>query len=383
MKIYYWSPFISYVATTSSVVNSLIAIKKFSKKNIDCKVIDVFNEWNDYKNILQKNNINILNLNKYLNIKYLPKKGFIQSRFTYLITYFFSFLKLHFLIKKEKPEYLVIHLITSIPLSLLIFFRYETKFILRISGLPKMNFLRRIFWKSLNNKLNQIICPTEMTKKFLIKEKIFSEKKLIVVRDPIINLSIINKLKNAKKSDLNTKSEHVVSIGRLTYQKNFEFLIKNFLYISQAHPNLKLIILGEGERKNSLKKLIKYHELEKKIILCGNVKNIYPYLSTAKFIVLTSRWEDPGFVIIESMFMKKIILSSDCKNGPIEIINDGINGFLFKNLDKTDFINKFNLVHKLINEDKKVANKIKLGALKTTKMYTLFSHYKNIVKIFK
>ena len=64
MKIYYWSPFISYVATTSSVVNSLIAIKKFSKKNIDCKVIDVFNEWNDYKNILQKNNINILNLNK-------------------------------------------------------------------------------------------------------------------------------------------------------------------------------------------------------------------------------------------------------------------------------------------------------------------------------
>ena len=112
-------------------------------------------------------------------------------------------------------------------------------------------------------------------------------------------------------------------------------------------------------------------------------KNIYPYLSTAKFIVLTSRWEDPGFVIIESMFMKKIILSSDCKNGPIEIINDGINGFLFKNLDKADFINKFNLVHKLINEDKKVANKIKLGALKTTKMYTLFSHYKNIVKIFK
>jgi glycosyltransferase involved in cell wall biosynthesis len=383
MKIYYWSPFISYVATTSSVVNSLIAIKKFSKKNIDCKVIDVFNEWNDYKNILQKNNINILNLNKYLNIKYLPKKGFIQSRFTYLITYFFSFLKLHFLIKKEKPEYLVMHLITSIPLSLLIFFRYETKFILRISGLPKMNFLRRIFWKSLNNKLNQIICPTEMTKKFLIKEKIFSEKKLIVVRDPIINLSIINKLKNVKNSDLNTKGEHVVSIGRLTYQKNFEFLIKNFLYISQAHPNLKLIILGEGERKNSLKKLIKYHELEKKIILCGNVKNIYPYLSTAKFIVLTSRWEDPGFVIIESMFMKKIILSSDCKNGPIEIINDGINGFLFKNLDKADFINKFNLVHKLINEDKKVANKIKLGALKTTKMYTLFSHYKNIVKIFK
>jgi len=383
MKIYYWSPFISYVATTSSVINSLISIKFFSKKKIECTVINVFNEWNNYKNILKKNDVNVVNLNRYLNIKHLPTKGFVKSRFTYILTYIYSFFKLHSLLNKKKPNYLVIHLITSIPLSLLIFFTYDTKFILRISGLPKMNFLRKFFWRSINSKLDKIICPTEMTKEFLIKKKIFSKEKLIVVRDPVINLSLINSFKNYKKNNIDIKNEYIISIGRLTYQKNFEFLIENFSKISKTYKNLKLIILGEGEKKNSLKKLIKYYELKNKVILKGNVKNIYPYLNKAKFFVLTSRWEDPGFVIIESMFMKKIVLSSDCKNGPIEIIKHGVNGFLFKNLDKNDFLDKFHHTYKMINKNKKTINHIKQKAAETTKMFTLLNHYKNIIKIFK
>ena len=119
------------------------------------------------------------------------------------------------------------------------------------------------------------------------------------------------------------------------------------------------------------------------MILKGNVKNIYPYLNKAKFFVLTSRWEDPGFVIIESMFMKKIVLSSDCKNGPIEIIKHGVNGFLFKNLDENDFLDKFHHTYKMINKNKKTINHIKQKAAETTKMFTLLNHYKNIIKIFK
>ena len=131
------------------------------------------------------------------------------------------------------------------------------------------------------------------------------------------------------------------------------------------------------------KKMIRYYELNNKVILKGNVENIYPYLNKAKFFVLTSRWEDPGFVIIESMFMKKIVLSSDCKNGPIEIINHGVNGFLFKNYDKNAFLKKFHQIYKMINKNKKTINNIKHKAVETTKMFTLFNHYKNIIKLFK
>ena len=48
-------------------------------------------------------------------------------------------------LKKNKPDYIIIHLITSLPLILLLFFNFETKFILRISGYPRMNFFQKTF----------------------------------------------------------------------------------------------------------------------------------------------------------------------------------------------------------------------------------------------
>ena len=54
MKVFYWSPFISEVATTFAVINSIKSIHSFSEKKINCKVIDVFKEWSPYKKILDK-----------------------------------------------------------------------------------------------------------------------------------------------------------------------------------------------------------------------------------------------------------------------------------------------------------------------------------------
>ena len=83
-------------------------------------------------------------------------------------------------------------------------------------------------------------------------------------------------------------------------------------------------------KENSLKLLIKKIGREKNIILAGYVKNIYYAIKNSKFFVLTSEWEDPGFVILESMFCNKIVLSSNCESGPTEIISHADNGFLFE-----------------------------------------------------
>ena len=54
MKIFYWSPFISKVATTSSVIKSAESIVKYSKKenNVNLAIIDAVGEWEDYKKII-------------------------------------------------------------------------------------------------------------------------------------------------------------------------------------------------------------------------------------------------------------------------------------------------------------------------------------------
>ena len=379
MKVYYWCPFISYVATTLSVLNSIKSINKFSKKKINCKIINAANEWKNYLNDIKENNIDIINLNNKINFEHLPKGGFFKSRFTYIIIFLFSIRKLHLLLKKEEPEYLIIHLLTFIPMLLLFCFNYKTKFILRISGYPKLNIFRRILWSSLNKKIYKVFCPTEITKNILIKEKIFSVEKLSVLHDPILNIKEINKYKK-KKLETSLPKKYVISIGRLTKQKNYQFLINGFNNILKTHSDIKLIILGEGEERKKLESLINSLERKKEIFLLGHKDNIYPYLSDSLFFVLTSDWEDPGFVILESMYKNKIVFSSNCPSGPEDIIVNGENGFLYEKGNLEDFENQFIKVYEHIKNDKIKIESIKISAKKKTKEFTLYCHYKNIIE---
>ena len=92
---------------------------------------------------------------------FLPKTGYIRSRLSYIIIFLISFFPLVTLIKKNKPDYFVAHLITSLPLILINLFNLKIKMILRISGFPKLNFFRKKLWKLSESKIFQVTCPTE------------------------------------------------------------------------------------------------------------------------------------------------------------------------------------------------------------------------------
>ena len=118
-------------------------------------------------------------------------------------------------------------------------------------------------------------------------------------------------------------------------------MIKAFYEINKEYPEFNLIILGEGEEKQKLKQLIKKLNLQEKISLVGYKENIYEYLAKAKIFVLSSHWEDPGFVLIEAGYSNKIVLSSNCPNGPKELLDNGKNGFLFEKNSMSDFLKTF------------------------------------------
>ena len=229
MKIFYWSPFISKVATTSSVIRSAESIVKYSKKenNVNLAIIDAVGEWKNYKKIIDPK-IKIINLNKKDIFQYLPKGGFLKSRFSYVLIFILTFFKLFNLINKEKPDYIIAHLLTSVPILLKLIIRSNTKIILRISGLPKLNFIRYIFWKFFSKKIYKVTCPTLATYEYLKKVDIFDQDKLFVLRDPIIQLHEFSKKKNEKIKDLEIEKKNlIIGIGRLTKQKNFFFFNKS------------------------------------------------------------------------------------------------------------------------------------------------------------
>jgi len=380
MKIFYWSPFISKVATTTSVIRSAESIVKYSKKenNINLAIIDAVGEWENYKKLIDPK-IEIINLNKKKILKYLPKGGFFKSRLSYVLIFVFSFFKLLNLINKEKPDYLITHLLTSLPIFLTLITKSKTKTILRVSGLPKLNFTRYIFWKLFSKKIYKVTCPTIATYEYLKKKNIFDKNKLFILRDPIIQIHEFLKKKNEKIEDLKIeKNNLIIGIGRLTRQKNFLLLIRAFKKILIKYPNYHLILLGEGEQKKFLIEEIIKLELQDKISLLGYQKNVYKYLLNSDCFILTSLWEDPGFVLIEAALANTLIISSNCPNGPNEILSNGQNGFLFQNNNLSDLLNKFEEFKNLTDDE---LNKKKLFAKKQIKKFTQFAHFKSLKNI--
>ncbi len=374
--ILYWSPFTSKVATVKSVINSAEIINRFSNKNhFKPYIINAVNEWDDYFSILNEKKISVINLNKKSIFTSLKKDGFFRSRIAYWYVFLKCFFPLNNLLKKNKPKFLIIHLITSLPLILFSIKKFETKLILRISGFPKMNILRKTIWKIASKNIYKITCPTEDTYKDLSKYS-FLKDKLEVLSDPILNIKDTQKSRS-KEVKINKDIDNIVknkkfllSIGRLTKQKNFLFYLKCIPEILKINSELYFLIIGQGEDKIKILELSKRLNLSERVFIINETDNVHYFMKKAEALILTSLWEDPGFVLAEAGYNNCQVISSNCPNGPSEIVGkDG--GYLFKSNSKDSLIDS---VKDFYNDTKKNKTNKKIILKKRVKKFTSFQH---------
>ena len=341
-KIFYWSPYLSNVATIRNVINSALSLKKYNYNSYEVSLLDTMGEWKLYKEEIIENKVNIKKINN-LNLNFdLNKSGYFKSRLYFIFIFIFNFFPLLKLLKIKKPDFLIVHLLTSLPLTLLLLFQFKTKFILRISGLPRLNFIRKMLWKLIGKKIFLVTCPSKETLNYINELNIFDSKKVTLLNDPIIDVSKIHNNLKKKIDVLDLQKDYFISVGRLTKQKNHTLLIKLFRIMCNKNKNLFLYILGDGEEKINIINEIKKLKLEDNVILLGYKKNPYPFISKAKAVLSPSLWEDPGAVMIEAAFCNKIVISSDCISGPKEFLLDGKGGYLFKNNNLNSFVKTIN-----------------------------------------
>ncbi len=374
-SVVYWSPCLDKVGTVKSTLNSAISLAKYSK-DYEVTIINVFGEWSSHYKYLEQNNVKLQNLTfDYYNL--LPKKGFLKSRLSYIIIFLISSFPLLFFIKKKKPDYLIIHLITSLPLFLLNFFKFKTQFILRISGFPKMNLFRKKLWIKSQNKIFKITCPTEQLKNDLITKNIFKDEKVETLFDAIINIKDLIQKKNKIdfKDSGKVQKNFFLSAGRFTRQKNFIYLIREFGKFSKLHPDEKLFIVGKGELKKKMQEEIIKLNLSNHIKLQNFTENIYHIMKNSKCFILSSLWEEVGFVMVEASFCNNFIISSNCKNGPEEFLDNGLGGLIFNNNEKNGLCKKLIEFKKL--NDATILEK-KILAKKKCSNFTMFNHYKKL-----
>ena len=377
-KIYYWSPCLNPVGTIVSTINSVNAINEYSK-NYEACIINSCGEWNQYLDHFKKNSIKVINLS-FNYFDFLPKRGFIGSRLSYFIIFFLSFIPLLILLKKDKPKIIIIHLITSLPLILLNFFKFDTEFILRISGYPKLNFIRKYFWSKIDKKVKLITCPTNDLKKELKLKNIFTEKKLKFLPDAILSSKkiITSRIRYDMNSHFEKSKRIILSVGRLTKQKNFSYLIDEFRKFNMINEDYSLYIIGEGEEREKLENKINQNNLQNKVYLLGHKKNVFAYMKKSEIFILSSLWEEVGFAMVEAAINNCYLICSDCPNGPSEFLNYGKNGILFKNNLPNNLYEKLLYYTKL---DKDKIDKDKMILKKNALKYSKFKHYLKINEI--
>ena len=119
----------------------------------------------------------------------------------------------------------------------------------------------------------------------------------------------------------------VLSVGRLALQKDFETLLKAFSLL-RIRRRARLVILGDGPERGRLTGLVQQLGLDGDVRFGGYVENPLPYMRKARVFVLSSAWEGFGNVLVEALACGTPIVSTDCPNGPREILDGGAFGRL-------------------------------------------------------
>ena len=126
------------------------------------------------------------------------------------------------------------------------------------------------------------------------------------------------------------ESDYFLAISRLdVVQKDFETLIEGYLILKNKGIKEKLYIIGEGNGRVKIEKMIEEKNLGEDVILLGEKKNPYVWMKHSKLFIHSSKYEGFGVVLLEALMLDKFVISSNCPTGPTEILTNPKVGELF------------------------------------------------------
>jgi len=173
-----------------------------------------------------------------------------------------------------------------------------------------------------------IICVSKGVAEDLIKI-IKYKNKVEIIYNPAQNNRIYELMEESVNHPyfLNPKIPIILAAGRLVRQKDYPTLFLAFKLIIKKMP-ARLVILGEGSEREKLEKLVLQLGISENVVFLGYQKNPYKYMKNASIFVLSSIEEGFGNVIVEAMACGTPVVSTNCKSGPGEIIENNKNGIL-------------------------------------------------------
>jgi len=264
----------------------------------------------------------------------------------------YGFFRLLKQIKKIDAELIVV---TTNRLNILIllaslFISRKIKICLYEPSMPSAqfdnNYLPRYYlllMKLLYRFADYIIAQTAEMKNEIVDYYLVKSEKILVTSNPI-DTKLIDCSLRGQGNPYDNKFINIVASGRIREEKGYEFLLNTFIKVVNDNQKYKLYILGNVGDKLYMEKLteiINENNLNDFVHFLGFQTNPFPYYKYADLFVLSSRWEGLPNVVLEALFLKTPVITTDCIPHFRKIIQDGKNGYI------VDFGDEINLSQKI------------------------------------
>ncbi len=180
-----------------------------------------------------------------------------------------------------------------------------------------------------------------------------------------------------KKRTLPTRNEKIsiVSVGRLVTKKALSFMIDAFVKLERKYRNVEYIIVGDGPERSNLEEQIKRRKMSKKIKLVGwkSQEEIVKILHNAHIFVLPSATsqggnQDAPINVLKEAMLTGLPVVSTFHGGIIELVDDGVNGFLVPERDTESLVKKIGY---LIDHPEEWAKMGNIGRKKVIKYFDM------------
>ena len=152
--------------------------------------------------------------------------------------------------------------------------------------------------------------------------KLFAKKSSV-----LYNIIDTQQISDKKAQDSKTYDYDMIYVGRLTFQKDPQRLMRLCARLKQSRPNLKAAIVGTGELEQETKTLCRELGLEENVLFLGFQDNPIKMVADSKALVLTSRWEGTPMCALEAMALGTPVVSTP-SDGMVDLLEDGVSGYL-------------------------------------------------------
>ena len=200
-------------------------------------------------------------------------------------------------------------------------------------------------WINCFESSKAVILQSEDQKSFFSQNV---QKKAVVIPNPVNPLYIEN-----QKTVYNSTSHKIVAAGRLSKQKNYKMMIDAVKEVSKKFADVSLDIYGVGELEQTLNDYIKDSGMENSIRLRGRNSELYNVYKEADLYLMTSDYEGMPNALAEAMAIGLPCISTDCKTGPRDLIDDGENAYLGPCGDVKALTQKIELVFSMTPEQQR------------------------------